>query len=141
MDVAYFTVKFLHKYLTARQEFIGKWANMAYGFRAVVEERVGFRITTQYTMPGTVGAQELEKQLRKLIATDPEFGAQLWMTLADRLEYAIFLTDKQVLYDQELLANDTAYVPQEHHWWQFAAIATAFLLGLIGALTAVHFLL
>jgi hypothetical protein len=140
VDVAFLTVQFLYRYLTERHEFEGRWALLAYGFRNVVEARVGHRITTAHTTPRTPGAKDFERRLRKLIADDPEFGTQLWMTLKDRLEYAIYLDDREQLFDHKLLDLDAAYEPPVRHWWQLIAVVLVVLLVICGSVTFAKFL-
>lgn len=140
MDVAYCTVKLLHRYLVQRDDFVGHWILRGRGFREVVEAKLGHRVTTQHTTPNTTGAHQLERRLRQLIADDPGFGVQLWMTLKDRLEFAIYLTDREVLFDPDLLERDAVYAPPVRHWWQFAAVTIGVTLLLVGVYVCIQFL-
>jgi hypothetical protein len=140
VDVAYFAVRFLHEYITKRHEFEGKWVTLGYGFKDIVEAKVRHRVVLAHTAPNTLGAQEFECELRRLIADDPEFGAQLWLVLTQRLDYAIHLTDKEVLHNPELLQQNAAYVPRERDWCIILAAAIGVMLAILGAVMSVRFL-
>lgn len=140
MDVAHFSVRFLHEYLTQRHEFEGKWVTLAYGFKDLVETKVGHRVVMAHTAPNTTEAQRFECELRNLIVADPEFGVHLWLVLTQRMDYALYLTDKEVLYDPDLFQRNAPYVPRERDWCAILAAAIGVLLVVMAVVSSVRFL-
>lgn len=140
MDVAHFSVCFLHEYLTKRHELERKWVTRACGFKSVVEAKVGHKITETHTTPNTVGAQQFECELRNFIVADPEFGVHLWLVLTQRMDYATYLTDKEVLYDPGLFQSNAPYVPRERDWCAILAAAIGVLLVVMAVVSSVRFL-